>query len=294
MACAGSGLSGLGMQRERKKIIVTMVWYGAGLFLFLLIIYGVWIEPNRIEIHEVTIHDEYFAGILGNKTVVQITDLHIGGIGRREKKVLEFLDTIKPDIIFLTGDYVRWNGEYEPALSFLSLLNAKIGVWAVMGDYDYINSRKSCIFCHEEGTGRLTRKHKVRFLKDSMEEVRLPEGTLKIEGFDGEGGEIVSRDKEFKTPDTPCIILSHSPLNFERIEGNQHVLMLAGDTHGGQAPLPGWLFKVLGYRKNALYNQGLFEKDRKKMFVSRGIGTSHIPFRLFRSPEIVVFHFISP
>jgi predicted MPP superfamily phosphohydrolase len=278
----------------RKKIIGTMAWYGAGFFFLVLIIYGVWIEPNQIEIHQVAIHDEYFARILGGKTVVQISDLHISRIGRREKKVLESLDAMNPDIIFLTGDYVRWNGEYEPALSFLSHLHAKIGVWAVMGDYDYANSRKSCIFCHEEGTGRLTKKYSVRFLKDSMDAVRLPEGMLRIGGFDGEGGEIVSRDKEFKTPDTACIILSHSPLNFERIEGNQHILMLAGDTHGGQAPLPSWLFKVLGYKKNALYNQGLFEKDRKKMFVSRGIGTSHIPFRLFRSPEIVVFHFSSP
>ncbi len=282
------------MRIVRKNNTGTLVWSGAGLFLFLLLIYGVLIEPNRIEIRHVAIHDAYFAKILNNTTVVQITDLHIGRMGRREKNVLESLAAINPDILFLTGDYVQWNGEYEPALSFLARLHAKIGIWAVMGDYDYINSRKSCIFCHEEGTGRLTRKHKVRFLKDSMDAVRLPEGTLKIEGFDGEGGEMVSRDKAFKAPDTPCIILSHSPLNFERIAGNQHVLMLAGDTHGGQVPLPSWLFKILGYEKNALYNQGLFEKGRKKMFVSRGIGTSHIPFRLFRPPEIVVFDFSSP
>ncbi len=275
--------------RKNNSVIITL--YAAGFLLLMIIVYGVWIEPNHIEIRQVTIHDEYFAKLLEKKTVVQMTDLHIGRIGRREKKVLESLDAINPDIIFLTGDYVQWNGEYEPALSFFTRLHAKIGVWAVMGDYDYSDSRKSCVFCHDEGTGRLTRKHKVRFLKDSMDAVYLPGGMLRIGGFDGEGGEIVSRDKEFKAPDTPCIILSHSPLNFELIKANQHLLMLAGDTHGGQAPLPSWLFKVLGYRKNALYNQGLFEKDRKKMFVSRGIGTSHIPFRLFRSPEIVVFHF---
>ncbi len=282
------------MRIKRKNNTGALVWSGAGFFLCLLIIYGVWIEPNRIEVRHVTIQDAYFANILKNTTVVQITDLHIGSMGRREKNVLKSLDAIKPDILFLTGDYVQWDGEYGPALSFLARLYARIGVWAVMGDYDYINSRKSCVFCHEEGTGRPTTKHSVRFLKNSMDEVPLPEGTLRIGGFDGEGGEIVSQDKEFKMPDGPCIILSHSPLNFDVLTGNQDILMLAGDTHGGQAPLPGWLFSILGYRKNALYNQGLFERNGKKMFVSRGIGTSHVPFRLCRPPEIVVFHFSSP
>jgi predicted MPP superfamily phosphohydrolase len=67
--------------------------------------------------------------------------------------------------------------------------------------------------------------------------------------------------------------------------------MLSGDTHGGQIPLPGWFFGIMGYDKNALYNQGLFERGSKKMFVSRGIGWSHMPIRLFRRPEVVVFHF---
>ncbi len=277
--------------RKNKCVIITL--FAAGFFLLTLVVYGFWIEPFQIKIRQVTIHDEYFAKILHNTTAVQITDLHINRIGSREKKVLKLLDAINPDIIFLTGDYVPWDGEYEPALSFLSRLHAKIGVWAVMGDYDYARSRKSCAFCHEEGTGRPTKKHGVRFLKDSVETVRLPDGMLSIGGFDGEGGDMASQQKEFKIPQSPCIILSHSPLNFDLLEGNQHVLMLAGDTHGGQAPLPGWLFKVLGYKKNALYNQGLFEQGGKKMFVSRGIGTSHIPFRLCRSPEIVVFHFSS-
>jgi hypothetical protein len=267
--------------------------FGAGLFILALIIYGIWIEPYHIEIHHVSIHDRYLGKILENKIIVQISDLHIRKIGRRERKVLEMLNALKPDIIFLTGDYVAWKRDYAPALDFLALLRARIGVWAVMGDYDYSRSRKSCVFCHEEGSGTLTRKHSVRFLRDSMELVRFPEGTLRIEGVDGEGGNMFSPGKKFVPLDEkiPSIILSHSPLNFDLIRDDQTLLMLAGDTHGGQVLLPGWLFRVLGYKKNAHYNQGLFEKGQKKLFVSRGIGTSHLPLRLLRPPEVVVFHF---
>jgi predicted MPP superfamily phosphohydrolase len=47
----------------------------------------------------------------------------------------------------------------------------------------------------------------------------------------------------------------------------------------------------MGYKKTALYCEGIFKNGYKKMFVSRGIGTSHFPIRLFRQPEVVVFHF---
>ena len=67
--------------------------------------------------------------------------------------------------------------------------------------------------------------------------------------------------------------------------------MLAGDTHGGQLPLPAWFWRLVGYEKNARYSQGMFRDGRKRMYVTRGIGTSHLPLRLFRRPEVVVLHF---
>jgi uncharacterized protein len=95
----------------------------------------------------------------------------------------------------------------------------------------------------------------------------------------------------FLTGKEPVIILSHSPLVFDLINDNQNVLILAGDTHGGQIPLPSWLWRLLGYEKNAKYEQGWFQGGQKKMYVTRGVGTSHFPIRFFRRPEITVFHF---
>jgi predicted MPP superfamily phosphohydrolase len=80
-------------------------------------------------------------------------------------------------------------------------------------------------------------------------------------------------------------------LVFDLIDNSQNVLILAGDTHGGQIPLPSWLWRILGYEKNARYEQGWFESGMKKMYVTRGVGSSHFPFRFFRRPEVTVFHF---
>ena len=246
-----------------------------------ILLYGSCIEPYSIEVNHVSIKDSGLKAVIEDTVIVQLSDLHIREIGQREKKVLQILDELKPDIIFLTGDYVTWNGEYKPALRFLTQLNAKIGIWAVMGDYDYSRSRKSCAFCHEEGSGRPTRQHAVRFLKDGTEQISVPGGSLSLLGLDGQGGTHVSTRHPLPLPDVrgPVILLSHSPLVFDSIPLDQDILVLAGDTHGGQIPLPvpAWFLEFAGYEKNARYNQGLFEQGRKKMFVSRGIGMSHFP-----------------
>ena len=258
-----------------------------------LFIYGFFIEPYELEIHHVWIRDRSLEKILGSKTVVQLSDLHINTIGKREQEILKILDQLQPDIIFLTGDYVKWKGNYEAAITFLSQLKAKLGIWGVLGDYDFSRSRMCCLFCHVEESSAFTKIHEVHFLRNSMEIVHLTNGPMQISGIDKYDGEetLLSKRLQLLKGKGPAIILSHSPLLFGLFGKDQHVLMLAGDTHGGQVPLPSWLLRIVGYDKNVFYNQGLFEEGSKKMFVSRGIGTSHIPIRIFRKPEIVVFHF---
>ncbi len=260
--------------------------------LLMLLIYGIWIEPYQVDVHHLQIKGAGINKVLKDKIAVHLSDLHIIKIGKREKKILKILDDLKPDLIFLTGDYVGWGGDYEPALTFLSSLKAKIGVWAVMGDYDYSSSRKSCLFCHEQGSGKFTERHKVRFLRNEIEQVSLPDGYAWLGGSDPEAefNYMTNEGIRFLEEKTPSIILSHSPLIFDRVL-DQDVLILAGDTHGGQIPFPSWLWGILGYEKSALYNQGLFQEGQKKMYVSRGIGTSHLPIRFLRPPELVVLHF---
>ncbi len=259
----------------------------------LVVFYGIWVEPYEVEIHHVWIQDSGLGHILGDKVLVQLSDLHSWSIGSREKRVLEIVNQLNPDIIFLTGDYVPWKGDYCVALNFIAQLRAKIGIWAIMGDYDYSNSRKSCLFCHKEGSGKPIVSHNVRFLRDDSEVLHFPEGSVRLVGIDGKYPDSSEVNRVFSglNNDLPMIVLCHNPLLFDKLPNDRHIVMLSGDTHGGQVPLPDWFFGIMGYEKNALYNQGLFERAKKRMFVSRGIGWSHLPIRIFRRPEVVVLHF---
>jgi predicted MPP superfamily phosphohydrolase len=227
-----------------------------------------------------------------------LSDLHMVSRNDFEIKISDALKSIQPDIILLVGDYVAWNGDYEIAIDFLSSLKAKVGIFGVMGDYDYSNSRKSCLFCHEKGGRWPTSRHKVRFLRDSCESLMITSSPFQICGLDGSKldeplSAYISKIRKVARNNDPVIVVSHSPLVFDYFNKDDDVLILAGDTHGGQIPLPSGLWRILGYEKNAKYEQGWFEEGKKKMYVSRGVGVSHFPIRFMRPPEITVLHFVS-
>jgi len=231
--------------------------------------------------------------VLKGKTAIHLSDLHIGEFGRREKKILEIIDSIGPDLIFLTGDYVLWKGDYSIAVTFLSKLRAPMGVWGVMGDYDYSNSRKSCLFCHEPNSKNPATAHQVHFLNQSRERLKLPGGDVWIGGVDANAVHSLGSENvlDLSNDNLPAIILSHNPFTFNQVGDGNGVLILAGDTHGGQIALPSWVWKTFGYEKASRFNRGFFEQGKKTMYVNKGLGTSHVPMRFFRRPEITVLHF---
>jgi hypothetical protein len=87
------------------------------------------------------------------------------------------------------------------------------------------------------------------------------------------------------------IVMSHFPENFEKIDELNYSqydfdIQFSGHAHGGQFILPfiGPIFSP---------GQGIFPKyargsfgERPKLIISRGLGNSEFPFRLFNHPEI--------
>ena len=275
-------------------ILIAILTLSVGTALF---VYGRFIEPDMVQVKTIHIKTDFINNALKGKKIIHLADLHLSKFGKAEEKILSTIEKINPDLIFLTGDYIKWKGDIEPALRFLSLLKAKDGVFAVMGDYDYSNSRTSCLFCHEKGKTQLTKQHNVIMIRNSSHQIKINGQVIEIAGLDEgyDDSETLNKydNKHDKTENNKSLklVLSHTPLNFDEFSSKDKILMFAGDTHGGQVKLPLWLFKLLGYKKNVKYNYGLFKSENKTMYVTRGTGTSHFKFRLFCPPEIAVFEF---
>ena len=85
-------------------------------------------------------------------------------------------------------------------------------------------------------------------------------------------------------PDAAILALTHEPVIFSQIPGRV-ALLIAGHTHGGQIRIPfDWL---CGPKRSNQWNvRGEVVENGRHLFVSSGIGTSHMSVRIGTPPEI--------
>lgn len=98
--------------RPKRFLIIALI---ALLFLFAAKAYY---DTNSIEIKHYQINHSSLGKVLAGLKVAHLSDLHIKSIGLKENKVLEILKGEKPDLVFITGDSISFEGPYEPAISF--------------------------------------------------------------------------------------------------------------------------------------------------------------------------------
>jgi predicted MPP superfamily phosphohydrolase len=82
------------------------------------------------------------------------------------------------------------------------------------------------------------------------------------------------------------IALFHSPAYFDELASRVSIAFV-GHTHGGQIRLP-FLNPLWLPRGSGEYISGWYEKRTSRMYVSRGIGMTILPFRLLCRPEVAL------
>lgn len=238
---------------------------------FFILIYSIYFEPYQLEssFHEVTI------GKSGHSLLVaHITDLHTEGLGTIELKLIDSIRSMKPDLIFITGDIATPSGTAKGYEDVLSKLNAPLGVYFVQGNWEYWEPVKELgSILKRTGIVDLTNKH--HHIKDD----------IWLVGLDDELAGSPQTDIYEDVPENKKIIsIFHSPALFKSIYKKTD-LAFAGHSHGGQIRLPfiGSLWTPKGTGK---YDSGWFEERQAKMYVSRGIGNSILPIRFNCKPEV--------
>jgi predicted MPP superfamily phosphohydrolase len=277
---------------EMKKLRIILF-----ILLFAEIVYFFYLETNSIEITVQDIEDNELANVIGGVKVVHISDLHVKKAGRREKRLVELMRQIDPDIIFITGDFLLDNRLIEPCIETLRCLSDYLVV-AVLGNSDYLSNGKNVnteVFVEEiRGMG-------IKVLMNEAIKVTIsrPEyddkSCVYIIGLDDNylGFDDIFTAMNNVPGESPKILLAHTPNIVEKIKTDGINLILSGHTHGGQICLPfiGPVYYNGECNARKKYYSGLFKEDIF-LYVNRGIGTSLIPVRLFCRPEITVFRFI--
>ena len=133
-------------------------------------------------------------------------------------------------------------------------------------------------------------KHGISVLSNENKLIKVRGKKLYISGVEDSFSAEPDIDKALKHIGLNVIVLTHSPDIFPKVPDSVF-LTLAGHTHGGQVHLPfyGALFIPSEFGKR--YSDGLIIEGKKKMIVTRGIGTSTIHIRFNCPPEIIVIDF---
>jgi predicted MPP superfamily phosphohydrolase len=244
------------------------------------------VEPHWLE----TTHTRLaFPGLppeLEGLRIALLTDLHLGSGTSCQliRRAAERAMAASPDLIALTGDFASGDETgFTRVLDALADLRAPLGVYAVPGNHDYIVGIETW---HRQ----IARHARINDLTNRAVLCDVRGVPLCIAGVD----DLSEGEPHLDALPPPearafTILLAHDPDQAERSRRayDQIDLILSGHTHGGQLRLPG-----IGPLRTPLhperYEMGVRRLPWTTVYTSRGIGTVHLPVRLFCRPEIAI------
>ena len=226
--------------------------------------------------------------------ILHLSDFHLGTVslnGRALERAVRWGQTLEPDLVAITGDLLtRRRG--EPALrEAVGRLRARHGVLAVLGNHDVAESRDP--FAQPTDASSLDGVGAV-LLDGSARSFEAAGRRVQIVGVSPRAyARAAARPHELADAAAELrILLCHFPGIVDRVPPGVFHLVLAGHMHGGQICLPAPWGKVHLEHLRARYWEGLHRRPGGTLYVSRGLGTSFVPFRLLARPEATLLTLI--
>ncbi|MET7016616.1 metallophosphoesterase [Bacillus mycoides] len=276
------------MNKKIKRIILIIgILVGISIFLYL--------QNNLISITEVKITSSKIPSSFKGYKILQISDLHNKKFGDNQDVLIQKVKSINPDIIAITGDLIDSKSyDAEMSMQVIRELVKEYPVYFVTGNHEKWSGKYNSL------EKKLKKQH-VTVLRNEHVIIQKGGHEINLLGIDDpefntgdiDEGSIVKdaivKAKIEMQPDRYNVLLSHRPEFIEEYAAEQIDLVLSGHAHGGQVRLP-FIGGLVAPNQGVLpkYTAGLYEKQNTSMIVSRGLGNSIIPQRVFNRPEIVV------
>lgn len=213
--------------------------------------------------------------------IVTLSDIHVN----RPQQLALALEAAraavdeKPDSILMPGDFVNHSDKQRLAnlRKFLDVIGeAKCPKLATLGNHDY-GSEQPAKLVFEFA------KSPVKLLRNESVDI----SGVTVAGFDDAIFDLFRPD--FLVPgqqSRSLLAMLHEP-DYVSQAPAQVSLLLSGHSHGGQICLPtGYPFHTpFGAWK---YYDGFYPEAKVPLFVTRGVGTTGIPYRFFCRPQVAV------
>ncbi|WP_164014153.1 metallophosphoesterase [Pyxidicoccus trucidator] len=269
---------------ERRALLSRGLALGAGVAGAAVSTYGGWRAFHPPDVRDIPVRLPGLPKALEGFTLVQLTDIHIGGVLQRGfvDELVSRTNALKPDLIAITGDLVDGSVEgLGPFVAGFGGLRARHGTFFVTGNHDYYSGADAWVaFLERQG---------LQVLRNRSVSIGDGAASFQLAGVDdwsaerfGEPGYDLDRALRDVRPDRASVLLAHQPSNFDEVARRGVGLQLSGHTHGGQM-FPGTIVGDLIWGDR---NAGLSQTGQSQLYVSRGCGFVGPPMRVGAPPEI--------
>lgn len=216
--------------------------------------------------------------------IVQISDFHCQKFGEHEKKLIQAIKELDPDLIVLTGDMIDdSHSDITPVYDLLEGISGIAPIYQVSGNHD------SDSLAPTAELNQLYQYFGVIDLNDAQVKISSGSAYFTIYGLANSNKTILTGTSKLPTVDTSTfsLCLYHYGNFFDYFANTDFDLLLAGHVHGGIIRLP-FLGGILGNDRTFFpkYTSGVYTNGSITMILSRGLGNNLIP-RFYNRPELV-------
>lgn len=260
-----------------------------------LVVFCIW-ENNHVVITNYTYVNSKIPKGFHNYKILQISDLHNKNYHGR---LLDKIRKISPDVIVITGDLIdRRRIKINVAVELGEQLVKIAPTYYISGNHEQLSGEYSVL-------KKRLKQADIQIFDNCH--TLLNKGGIEIGLLGIADPAIQQSEKDYLFKDNSKymkksieevskglntsfnILLSHRPEQFEVYRDMGVDLVFSGHAHGGQVRLP---FAGGLYAPNQgmlpKYTEGIYKEGTTSMVVSRGLGNSIFPLRVFNQPELVV------
>ncbi len=273
---------------HRRWLILFIV------LVFILVGYPL-LEARLLQTEKTLLKSDDLPVEANNLRIVYLSDIHYGYWFSNGdlSRLVSRINNLRPDLILFGGDYATDNQsaiEFFHALQKQDTLHSRFGIYGVIGETDRGDSDFTCSQLQEAMTNA-----GVIPLVNKVASVHILTQIIYVAGVD----DVQTGRPDFKSvaksvsASDYVIFLSHNPSVIPDAQlakdksGNLgwFDLGLFGHTHGGQML---FFSSLLGLDEDIpdRYRGGWLKENRVDLLISRGVGTSVYPGRLFCFPQI--------
>lgn len=252
-----------------------------------MLIYKANQNTKDIQINKIQIATKH-PSTKSNLSILHLSDMHLENISITPMELANKIRNANPDIIALTGDFLdrkRTIPKLEPYLKVLQELKPAHGIYAVLGNHDYVLKDDNLSQLKD-----LLTRYDCHVMQNSSISIAVNHQIINIIGIDDYSTNRSDLIKSYENVhDGINIVLTHDPNVVLEMDQYSFDYLLAGHFHGGQIRYPKAFHLVkMGKLPRLNMIKGLHQHNDSPFYISEGLGQTGVNIRVGSRPEITV------